>query len=384
MPCARLLPAALVALGVAACTPSSPTASPTVASSSMASSSTLPFRVTEIATYDEPWAMTFLPDSSRLLVTERDGALSIRNLDSGKRIEVSGTPKVVAEGQGGLGDVLVGPDFAKTQRVYLSWAEAGDGGTGAAVGRARLVLDGDRARLEGLTVIWRQQPKTSGSGHFGHRLAISPDKRFLFVTSGERQKFDPAQDLGTTLGKTVRLTLDGAPAPGNPFVDKGSPADEIYSYGHRNPLGIAFDAAGNLWESEMGPMGGDEINLIRAGANYGWPAASNGSHYSGQDIPDHRAGDGFEAPKVWWNPSISPGSLMIYSGPLFPQWRGDAFVGALSGQALIRVDLDETTATKGDQWPMNARIREVEQGPDGAIYLLQDGQGAHLLRVTPN
>ena len=150
------------------------------------------------------------------------------------------------------------------------------------------------------------------------------------------------------------------------------------------PVTVETDAAGNLWESEMGPMGGDEINLIRAGANYGWPAASNGSHYSGQDIPDHRAGDGFEAPKVWWNPSISPGSLMIYCGPLFPQWRGDAFVGALSGQALIRVDLDETTATKGDQWPMNARIREVEQGPDGAIYLLQDGQGAHLLRVTPN
>ena len=383
MPCARLLLAALVALGVGACTGpgSDPSADAVPIPASVQRE--LPFRVTEIATYDEPWAMTFLPDSSRLVVTERDGALSIRDLDSGKRIDVSGTPKVVAEGQGGLGDVIIGADFAETRRIYLSWAEAGVGGTGAAVGRARLVIEGDGARLEGLRVIWRQQPKTSGSGHFGHRLAISPDGRFLFVTSGERQKFDPAQDLSTTLGKIVRLTLDGTPAAGNPFADKGSPTDEIYSYGHRNPLGLAFDAAGNLWSSEMGPKGGDEINLIQPAANYGWPRASNGSHYSGEDIPDHTPGDGFEAPKVWWNPSISPGSLMIYSGGLFPQWRGDAFVGALSGQALIRVDLDETAATHGDQWPMNARIREVEQGPDGAIYLLEDGTGARLLRLSP-
>lgn len=384
MPRAPLLLAAALALGVAACDAGPRVAPPDPATgSSPTTSATRPFRVTDVAAYDEPWAMTFLPGTSHLLVTERGGRMSVRDVESGALSGVDGLPAVVAEGQGGLGDVIVAPDFAESRGIYLSWAEAGEGGVGAAVGRARLVLDGDRAHLDGLTVIWRQTPKVEGAGHFGHRLAIGPDGRHLFVTSGERQKFDPAQDLGTTLGKTLRLTLDGRPAPGNPFADKGFPADEIWSYGHRNPLGIAFDAAGTLWESEMGPKGGDEINLILPGANYGWPKASNGSHYSGEDIPDHRAGDGFAAPKVWWNPSISPSSLMIYSGDRFPQWRGDAFIGALSGEAMIRVDLDGTSARKGDEWPMGARIREVEQGPDGAIWLLEDGSGGRLLRLDP-
>ncbi len=214
---------------------------------------------------------------------------------------------------------------------------------------------------------------------------LSPDGKYLFFTNGERQKFDPAQDPKATLGKVLRLTPDGKPAAGNPLAAKGfDPA--IWSYGHRNLLGIAFDSAGNLWEQEMGPKGGDEVNLIVAGKNYGWPRASNGSHYDGRDIPDHKPGDGFEAPKVWWNPSISPGGLMIYSGDLFPAWKGDAFIGGLSSQALLRVDLDGTNAKKGDQWDMGARIREVEQGPDGAIWVLEDGgdgsQG-RLIRLTP-
>lgn len=324
--------------------------------------------------------MTFLPDGN-LLVTQRGGTLVHRDMATGRTLVVTGTPDVVVAGQGGLGDIVLGPTYGTDRTVYLSWVEAGDGGTsGAVVGRA--TLDTAAASLRDLRVIWRQD-KTTGSGHFSHRLAFSPDGRYLFVTSGERQKFDPAQDLDTDLGKVLRLEPDGTTAPGKPFVGGAGRTAEIWSYGHRNGLGLAFDAEGNLWESEMGPQGGDEFNLIREGANYGWPLVCNGSHYGGADIPDHAPGDGFEAPRVWWTPSISPGSLMIYSGSLFPQWRGDAFIGALSGEALIRVHLDGTSATKADQWPMGARIREVEQGPDGAIWLLEDGPGGRLLRLAP-
>ncbi len=340
-----------------------------------------PFQTRAVAAFDEPWAMVFLPDG-QALVTQRGGALLLVDPKTGAATAVTGTPQVVHDGQGGLGDVVLAPTHASDSGIYLSWVEAGAGGTGAVVGRATLRRDGT-PRLDDLAVIWRQEPKTNGSGHFGHRIAVSPDGQHLFVTSGERQKFDPAQDLGGNLGKIVRLQLDGSAAQGNPFADRGGVTAQVWSLGHRNPLGIAFDEAGNLWSSEMGPQGGDEVNLVQPGGNYGWPRASNGSHYGGADIPDHRAGDGFVAPAVWWNPSISPGSLMIYRGNAFPAWRGDAFVGALSGQALIRIDLDDTSASKGDQWPMGARIREVEQGPDGSIWLLEDGPGGRLLQLTP-
>ena len=340
-----------------------------------------PFQTRAVAAFDEPWAMVFLPDG-QALVTQRGGALLLVDPKTGAATAVTGTPQVVHDGQGGLGDVVLAPTHASDSGIYLSWVEAGAGGTGAVVGRATLRRDGT-PRLDDLAVIWRQEPKTNGSGHFGHRIAVSPDGQHLFVTSGERQKFDPAQDLGGNLGKIVRLQLDGSAAQGNPFADRGGVTAQVWSLGHRNPLGIALDEAGNLWSSEMGPQGGDEVNLVQAGGNYGWPQASNGSHYGGADIPDHRSGDGFMAPAVWWNPSISPGSLMIYRGNAFPAWRGDAFVGALSGQALIRIDLDGTSASKGDQWPMGARIREVEQGPDGSIWLLEDGPGGRLLQLTP-
>ncbi len=342
-----------------------------------------PFVVADLGRFDEPWAMAFLPDGD-LLITQRGGELLLRSAGSGNVVAVAGTPAVVHAGQGGLGDVIVSPDFATDRTVYLSWAEAGEAGkAGAAVGRARLVTAAGSASLEDLTVLWRQQPKVTGSGHYGHRLALSPDRLHLFVSSGERQLFDPAQDLDANLGKILRLDLDGLPASGNPFASSGGVAAEVWTLGHRNPLGLAFDADGNLWESEMGPQGGDEVNLITSGRNYGWPRVSNGSHYGGADIPDHSAGDGFEPPKVWWNPSISPGSLMIYSGTLFPQWQGDAFVGALSGQALIRVDLDGTDARAADQWELGQRIREVEQAPDGSIWLLEDEPGGRLLRLSP-
>ncbi len=315
--------------------------------------------------------MSFLPGSgmpitSMALVTEKAGRVLLVDTITGRVTPVAGAPAVAEGGQGGLGDVVADPDFAGNQQIWLSWVESGEGGSGAVVGRARLAL-GKAPRLEGLAVVWRQD-KTSGGGHFGHRLAFAPDG-LLFVSSGERQKFDPAQDPKTNLGKIIRIVPGALP--------------QIWSMGHRNPLGLAFDGDGRLWEIEMGPMGGDELNLIKRHANYGYPHVSNGTHYDGRDIPDHSPADGFETPKVWWNPSISPASLMIYSGALFPSWKGNAFVGALSGKALIRIDLDGEQANKGDQWDMGARIREVEQGPDGAIWVLEDGPKGRLLKLTP-
>ena len=361
-----VLSLALLALTAGACQAQTP-----------AESSATPFTVTEVARFDQPWAMVFLPGGDAL-VTEKAGKLKWL---SGKTIkDVAGAPKVHEEGQGGFGDVALAPDFALSSMIYLSWVEKGEGSlSGAVVGRGKLTLDAN-PRLEGLEIIWRQT-KVEGDGHFSHRLLFSPDGKYLYVTSGERQKKTPAQDLTVNLGKVLRLTPDGKPAPGNPFAGKGGQSAEIWSYGHRNIYGLGFDKDGRLWENEMGPQGGDEVNLIAAGKNYGWPIVSNGSDYDDTDIPDHPTRPEFEAPKVWWNPSISPSSMLIYSGKKFPQWQGDMFITALSGQALIRVDLDDDKASKGDQWPME-RLREVEQGPDGDIYLLEDGDG-RLLKLSP-
>ncbi|HYC95906.1 MAG TPA: PQQ-dependent sugar dehydrogenase [Sphingomicrobium sp.] len=348
-----------------------------------------PFTISEVADFGTPWAMAFLPGSgvpltNMALLTEKEGKLWLIDVTNGKRTAVSGVPNVVVAGQGGLGDVMPHPDFAGNQRVYLSYAEAGEGGTGAALGYGRLDLSNASAPvLRDFKVIWRQQPKVSGDGHFSHRIAFGPDG-FLYLSSGDRQKMAPAQEFSGNLGKVLRLTHEGQPAPGNPFASRGGVAAEFWTIGHRNVLGLQFAPDGRLWNSEMGPQGGDEINLILRGRNYGWPRASNGSHYGGEPIPDHKAGDGFEAPKVWWTPSISPGSLLIYTGDKFPQWKGDVLVGALSGAALIRVDLDGDKARKADTWPMKARIRAVDQGPDGSVYLLEDGNsGGRLLRLDP-
>ena len=348
----------------------------------------LPFKVEAVADFDSPWAMTFLPDG-RMLVTEKAGTLLLVSADGQQRKSVAGIPPVMTEGQGGLMDVVLHPKFAQNHLVYFSYAEAGEGGKGVVLARGALA-EGEAPALHDVKVLFRASPYVEGNGHFSGRIAFAPDGK-LFFTNGERQKFDPAQDPKATLGKVLRLNDDGTPAAGNPLAARGfNPA--VWSYGHRNLLGLAFDAQGNLWEQEMGPMGGDEVNLILPGRNYGYPVASNGSHYNGppmngKDIPDHRPGDGFEAPKVWWNPSISPGGLMVYSGKRWPQWRGDLFIGGLSSQALLRVDVDGVAATKGDQWPMGARIREVEEGPDGSIWLLEDGQRGsqgRLLKLTPS
>ncbi|HEX8484762.1 PQQ-dependent sugar dehydrogenase [Sphingomonas sp.] len=346
-----------------------------------------PFVENVIANFDSPWAMAILPDG-RVLVTEKDGRMLL--LMTGTRpnkisatMPVAGIPKTDSAGQGGLMDVVIAPGFAQNRLVYFSGSVAGPSGKGVVLWRGKLVESNQGFRLEDVVELFRANTFVEGNGHYSGRIAFSPDGQYLFFTNGDRQKFTPAQDKGATLGKVLRLTLDGKPAPGNPLAAKGF-APEVWSYGHRNLLGIAFDAQGNLWEQEMGPKGGDEVNLIVAGRNYGWPNASNGSHYDGRDIPDHKAGDGYEPPKVSWNPVISPGGLMIYSGAMFPQWRGDAFIGGLSSKALVRVDLNGTDAAKGDQWDMGARIREVEQAPDGAILVLEDGGDSQgrLIRLS--
>ena len=342
-----------------------------------------PFAMESFGTFDEPWAMSFLPDG-RLLVTEKKGALKIFSPSSGATVDVAGVPEVVDQGQGGFGDVVLGPGYVSDRTIYLSWVEAGDNGTsGAVVARAKLMEAQGKARLDGLQVVWRQRPKVQGDGHFSQRIVFSPDGQYMFIGSGERQQFTPAQDMKANLGKIVRLRPDGSVPPDNPFAARGGVTAQIWSLGHRNILGLAFDADGRLWEQEMGPRGGDEVNLVKKGANYGYPIVSNGDHYSGEPIPDHPARPEFEAPKVWWSPSISPAGLMIYSGGLFPQWKGSLFLGALSGEALVRVALDGEKARKADQWEMDNRIREVEQGPDGAIWLLEDGSGGRLLKLTP-
>jgi glucose/arabinose dehydrogenase len=311
-------------------------------------------------------------------------------------------------------DVVTAPGFASNGQVYLTYAErSANGGSGLALARARLVRDAAGARLEGLQRVWHD-PLGGEGGQFGAIVAFAPDGKSLFLSSGERQRFTPAQDMSEPLGKILHLALDGSPAPGNPWAGKtGAPTvtitdppantetakhaagrqvrwpgsnltpAETWTLGHRNPYGLAFAADGRLWETEMGPRGGDELNLILPGRNYGWPLASEGKNYDGVPIAPHSSRPGITAPKLYWVPSISPTSLLFYSGKLFPQWKGDAFIGALSGESLVHVRIRGDQAVPVDQWDMGSRIRFVGEGPDGAIYLLEDGAGARLLRLTP-
>lgn len=346
------------------------------------------FDIEVVADMEEPWALAFLPDG-RMLVTEKAGKLLLVNQDGETEMEVSGLPEVDYGGQGGLGDVIIHPDFAENAMVYISYAEAGNRNRrGAAVGRG--VLNMETGALEDYEVIWQQNPKVTGRGHYGHRLAFSPDGDYLFISSGERQKFNPAQAMNMNLGKIIRLYPDGSIPEDNPFYDEGGVTREIWTVGMRNPLGIDFDAEGNLWEIEMGPRHGDEFQKIEKGENYGYPKVSMGDHYSGREIPDHSEGDGFRAPDEYWVPAISPSSLLMYKGDMFEDWTGSALIGALSGQALVRVTLDCETDPDGiceaERFDMDARIRAVDEAPDGAVILMEDGgergQG-RILRLTP-
>jgi len=375
---------ALIALALSCC----------IAVAAAQAQSDLPFNIEPIKAFDEPWALAFLPDG-RMLVTEKKGTLYIVARDGKKGRPVRGLPDVDYGGQGGLGDVALHPDFAKNKVVYLSYVEGGAGGTrGAAVARAVLAEEEGAAELTRFEVIWRQYPKLVGFGHYGHRIAFDP-QGFLYISSGDRQKFTPAQDMQSTLGKIVRLRDDGSVPEDNPFVDYFSRDPlvddegvygQIWSLGHRNPLGLAFDLDGRLLVAEMGPAGGDELNLIKRGANYGYPVVSNGDHYDGRVIPDHDTRPEFEKPLMWWTPVISPGSLMVYRGTLFPGWRGNALIAGLSSRAIVRVALDGGGAREVERFPMGARIRCVVEGPDGDLWVLEDERGdsgGRLLRLTP-
>jgi len=338
------------------------------------------FTVTPLATLNAPWAIAVLPGGG-VLVTEKGGTMKL--VDGGVK-DVAGMPTVDAGGQGGLGDVVLAPDFAKSGAIYLSWVEAGENDTrGAVIGRGKYV-GGAAPRVEGLEVIWRQSPKTTGRGHFSHRIAFSPDGKLMFVGSGERQKMDPAQDLTGNLGKVLRLLPDGKPAPGNPFADKGGVSAEIWSYGHRNILGLAFDPKGRLWDIEHGPKGGDELNLVQPGKNYGWPIVSEGDHYDGKDIPPHSTRPDIATPAITWTPMIAPGDMIFYSGKAFRDWKGQVLVAGLGPKALLRLKIDGDKATEVARYPMDKRIRDVAEAADGSLLVIEDREGGRLLRLTPN
>ncbi|MBW8783583.1 MAG: PQQ-dependent sugar dehydrogenase [Novosphingobium sp.] len=341
------------------------------------------FTVTPIAAFDEPWAMTFIPGTPYALITEKPGRLKLWQMNGPTR-EVAGVPRVAYGGQGGLADVQLAPDFAHSGTIYLSYAEAGSGGSGGALARARLVLGLGAPRLDGLQVIWRQQPKVSGELQYALRIAFSPDGKYLFVSSGDRFHPAHAQDFTSNLGKILRLLPDGSPAPGNPFASRGGVAAQFWTLGHRNPLGLKFDAAGRLWGLEHGPAGGDELNLIEPGKNYGWPIVSNGDNYDGTPIPRHSTHPEFAAPVVSWNPVIAPGDFIFCRGDKFPQWRGQALIAGLKTESLIRVAFDGVHAREVGRTSFGHRLREIVEGADGSMWILEDGPGGRLLRLDPH
>lgn len=346
-----------------------------------------PLKVTEIASgFDRPWAIAFLPDR-RMLVTEKPtGALYVVTSDGKRSPPVAGLPEVDGRGQGGLLDVELGPDYPTSHLVYWTYYEPRQGGNGLAVARGRLV-DGDRPRIEGLQIVFRMQPTLDSTLHAGGRLVFAPDGT-LFVTLGERSILAgrvQARDLGSHLGKIVRIRPDGSVPPDNPFTGRKGARPEIWSSGHRNILAAALDGARRLWIAEMGPRGGDELNRPEAGKDYGWPTIGYGEEYSGARIHQSTQGPGMEQPVYYWDPVISPSGMTIYSGELFPEWRGNFLIGGLSGRALVRlvVEGDRVVGEERLLTDLGARIREVVQGPDGALYLLTDASNGKLLKVTP-
>ncbi len=341
--------------------------------SSTISAAQTPFKVEVIATLEDPWAMAVLPQGG-FLVTQKAGRLA-HVTASGAVQTIAGAPKVTDGGQVGLHDVVLAPDFQTSGLVYLTWVD-GAGGGALHLGRGRLDLAA--LQLADLQVLWRATP-IGGRGHPGAMIAFGP-KGHLYLTSGDRQLGDPAQELGDSRGKILRLTADGAPARGNPFAD----APDVWTLGHRNPYGLAFDATGRLWSHEMGPRGGDELNVIVAGQNYGWPLVSEGMTYGGRSIPAHATRPGFAAPLVAWTPVIAPAGMVYYDdGALFPEWRGSMLLGGLASQALVRVQIGPNTAQEVARWDMGNRIRDLATDADGQVYVLEDGSDARLLRLIP-
>ena len=325
---------------------------------------------------DQPWAFGFLPDG-RVLITEREGKLL---LVGDTVTEVQGLPEIADVGQGGLLDLLVPRDFARSREIFLSYAKPQGRGAGTALMRARLSPDG--RRLGDVTTIFEMEAGTSGGQHFGSRIVEAGDGT-LFLTIGDRGDRDSAQDLGIETGTVVRVARDGSIPHDNPFVTRPSAQPEIWSYGHRNPQGAALDPDGGLLVVEHGARGGDEINQIIKGANYGWPVISYGKHYSGRSIGEGTAKAGMEQPAFYWDPSIAPSGMMVYSGALWPEWRGHIFVGSLKFDYIARLagtPLEEVEQLTSDE---TLRVRDLREGPDGAIWFLSVGNGT-LYRMTPN
>jgi aldose sugar dehydrogenase len=325
-----------------------------------------------------PWAMTFLPDG-RILVTERPGTLRIVDSDYNVSEPLVGVPEVFAQGQGGLLDVAVDPNFESNRRIYLSFAEPGAGGASTAAARAVL----GEAGLEDLDVIFSQEPKVGGGAHFGSRLVVNHDGT-LFITSGDRMQFDPAQDVSNHIGTIVRIHPDGSVPDDNPLLGNAGARSEIWSYGHRNIQGAALHPdTGELWTHEHGPRGGDELNIPRAGENHGWPVVSWGNHYDGRPIPDPPERPQFVDAIHQWSPAIAPSGMTFYTGDLFSQWHGNVLIGGLVARAVIRLSLDGQDVTSEERIDLGARVRDVRQGPDGAVYVITDEADGRIMRLTP-
>jgi glucose/arabinose dehydrogenase len=372
----------------------------------------LPFTITQVTTLSLPWRIAFLPDG-RMLITEKTGPVWLVT-QAGAKTPVANVPAVLHEGQGGMLGVFLSPHYAADHSVYLTYAEPGDGGSSLALARAKLSLGGGKASLDGLQVIWRDGERGKG-GQFGAQIAFAPDGKSLFLTSGDRQRFTPAQDPNQPLGKILHLTLDGKPAPGNPMAGKvGAPTvpvidppkdteaaktapvvrtytfpgpnltpAETWTTGHRTPYGMAFAPDGKLWELEHGPRGGDELNLIEPGKNYGWPLVGEAPNYDGVPIPGPDTRPDLTKPVLYWTPVIAPGSLTFYKGAMFPQWNGNALIGGLNTKSLSRIIITGATAKSAERWDVGHRIRDVEVAPDGALWMLEDADPGGLFRVTP-
>jgi glucose/arabinose dehydrogenase len=373
----------------------------------------LPFTMTRVATFNLPWRIAFLPDG-RMLITEKVGPMWLVTQE-GAKTPIANVPEVLYQGQGGMLGVFVSPQHATDHNVYLTYSEPGEVGSSLALARARLAIGEGTASLDGLEVIWRQMPKGRG-GQFGAQIAFSPDGQYLFLTVGERQRMTPAQDPDQELGKILRLTLDAKPAPGNPMAGKTGAASvpliapprdteaaktapvistytfpgpnltpaETWTTGHRTPYGLAFAPDGRLWEVEHGPRGGDELNLIEPGKNYGWPLVSYAVNYNGVPIPSPDTRPDLTKPVIYWTPVIAPGNLMFYKGAMFPQWQGSALIGGMASQTLNRITFDgKGGATPAERWAVGHQVRNVEVGPDGALWILENANPGGLFRVTP-
>ena len=375
----------------------------------------LPFTMTQVATFNRPWRIAFLPDG-RMVVTEKVGPVWLVT-PQGEKTQIANAPAVLYQGQGGMLGVFTSLKFATDRVVYLTYSEPGDeaGTSGLALARAQLTIGQGTASFDNLTVLWRDLPKGRG-GQFGAQIAFSPDGQYLFLTVGDRQRMTPAQDPNTEVGKILRLTLDGEPAPGNPMAGKmgatsrpliNPPRDtevaktaevistytlpgpnlaqsETWSTGHRTPYGLAFAPDGRLWELEHGPRGGDELNLIEPGKNYGWPLVSYATNYNGVPIPSPDTRDDLVKPVIYWTPVIAPGNFIFYKGAMFPQWQGSALISGIATTSLSRVTFDgKGGATPAERWNVGKRLRDVEVAPDGALWMLEDSATGGLFRVTP-